>query len=206
MIEFLLGMTSGRVRDDLAAAIRKLDAAQGVGFASDHPELVAVTAILTTLDRYAPSVDTHDGWEDSEAATITRGRELGLEARPGESLQDFRARIHAAKAINRALSGAKIALQTSAAHCLTNGLSGSLGIPRSDAVPLDHKWKVGLPNLVESLGATMMQSRIPFLCLLGCYLNAAPYKVCADLVEHLVKIGYGEDLEGTLGEIVDHGI
>lgn len=146
-----------------------------------------------------------EAWETSETAMVAKGRELGLEARPGESLQDFRARIHAANAINHALSGAR-AVQTSAASSFVGSVKRDLCVSRTDANALDHKWKVGLPNLVESLGATMMQSRIPFLCLLGCYLNAAPHKVSADLVEHLVKIGYGEDLEGTLGEIVDHGI
>lgn len=176
--------------------------------ASTHTDLVSL------LDAYISQAATlvenlkseqAEAWAASETGTIAKGRDLGLEARLGESLQDFQCRIRAAIAINSALTGAR-AVQTPVSTPQPDQEQREPDESRADAIALEHKWKVGFPSLVQSFGATMAQSRSPFLCVLGSYLQARRYQVCADLIEHLVLIGYGVDLDVTIGEIVDHGI
>lgn len=55
-------------------------------------------AIWIAVERLRQAVHTSastDNWQSSDSATIAKGNELGIEARPGESMPDYRARIAA---------------------------------------------------------------------------------------------------------------
>ena len=55
-----------------------------------------LAAIWLAVERLRHEVQTSaqtDDWQSSEAATIAKGRALGIEARPGESMASYRARI-----------------------------------------------------------------------------------------------------------------
>ncbi len=58
-----------------------------------------LAAIWLSLERLTAAVQASgqvDDWEASEAATKAKAQEVGLTARPGENMPDFRARIRAA--------------------------------------------------------------------------------------------------------------
>lgn len=58
------------------------------------PSLLA--ALWISVERLRAALQTSAAdkdWTDSEAATIAKGRAIGVEARPGERMSDYRARL-----------------------------------------------------------------------------------------------------------------
>lgn len=58
--------------------------------------LLLLAAIWLAVERVRQALQASasaDAWQSSEAATLVKGRELGLEARPGERMPDYRARL-----------------------------------------------------------------------------------------------------------------
>lgn len=58
--------------------------------------LLLLAAIWLAVERLRQALQTSeaaDAWQSSGAATLVKGRELGLEARPGERMPDYRARL-----------------------------------------------------------------------------------------------------------------
>lgn len=68
--------------------------------------LLLLGAIWLAVERLRQAVHASasaDAWQSSEAATLTKGRELSIAPRPGERMPDYRARlIEAQKAQGRA--------------------------------------------------------------------------------------------------------
>jgi|JI9StandDraft_1071089.scaffolds.fasta_scaffold17388_2 hypothetical protein len=68
--------------------------------------LLLLAAIWLAVERLRQAVQASksaDAWQSSEAATLAKGRELGIDPRPGERMPDYRARIaEALKAQGRA--------------------------------------------------------------------------------------------------------
>lgn len=58
--------------------------------------LLLLAAIWIAVERLREFVQTSasaDNWQSSGSATIAKGRELGIDARPGELMPDYRARL-----------------------------------------------------------------------------------------------------------------
>ena len=82
--------------DDLHQAGGLLASIFGKPFPEKRPVLLLLAAIWLAVERMRHEVQTSaqtDDWKSSEAATIAKGRALGIEARPGESMASYRARI-----------------------------------------------------------------------------------------------------------------
>lgn len=55
--------------------------------------LVAIWLAVERLRQTVQASASADNWRSSEAATLARGRELGIRALPGESMPNYRTRI-----------------------------------------------------------------------------------------------------------------
>jgi len=63
------------------------------------PVLLCLVALWLAVERLRQTVQTSaqaEDWQSSEAATLAKGRELGLEARPKEEWAEYRARVASA--------------------------------------------------------------------------------------------------------------
>ena len=82
--------------DDLHQGGALLASIYGKAFPSTRPVLLLLAALWLAVERLRHEVQTSaqaEDWKTSEAATVAKGRALGIEARPGESIADYRARI-----------------------------------------------------------------------------------------------------------------
>lgn len=82
--------------DDLHQAGDLLASIFGKALPQKRPVLLLLATIWLAVERLRHEVQTSaqtDDWKSSEAATIAKGRALGIEARPGESMASYRARI-----------------------------------------------------------------------------------------------------------------
>lgn len=90
-------LTAGAsLADDLHQAGGLLASIFGKALPQKRPVLLILAALWLAVERLRHEVQTSaqtDDWKSSEAATIAKGRELGIEARPGESMASYRARI-----------------------------------------------------------------------------------------------------------------
>lgn len=90
------GLTTDSLKDDFAQAHADVDACYGVGHAAANPGLVAAFLLRRSLERTAKIVQASARayhWMTSDAGTKAKGRALGIEPRPGESMDDYRARV-----------------------------------------------------------------------------------------------------------------
>ena len=83
----------------LAADLRQAESVLPPG-SIDDPAARSTNLMLAALwicvDRLRVAVQTSatlQDWTGSESATLAKGRALGLEARPGERMADYRARL-----------------------------------------------------------------------------------------------------------------
>lgn len=99
-------LTTPSLADDVAQAEALLAPIYGNPKRSVPLVLRLLAAIWLAVERLRQSVRASasaDAWQSSKAATLVKGRELGLEARPGERMPDYRARLaEALKAQGRA--------------------------------------------------------------------------------------------------------
>ena len=92
-------MAADRIKNDFAQAHADVETVYGQDASEARPELVGLFLVWHALDRLAETMlrsARADDWMASPAATIANGRALGIEARPGEGLPDYRARLAAA--------------------------------------------------------------------------------------------------------------
>lgn len=71
------------------------------GKACDEPPpvLLCLVALWLAIERLRQAMQTSaqtEDWQSSEAATVAKGRELGIDARPKEGWAEYRARIASA--------------------------------------------------------------------------------------------------------------
>jgi hypothetical protein len=92
-------MAADRIKNDFAQAHADVETVCGQGASEARPELVGLFLVWRSLDRLAETMRRSaraDDWMASQAATVAKGCALGIEARPGEGLPDYRARLAAA--------------------------------------------------------------------------------------------------------------
>lgn len=89
---------SPSLADDLHQAAWLLAPVRGKSARPAPLALLLLGAIWIAVERLRQAVQASasaDNWQSSNSATLTKGKELGIDARPGESMPDYRARIFA---------------------------------------------------------------------------------------------------------------